>query len=254
MVNIWITGGEEGCKLARECGAVAIVVDSCRASPTIVTLLDRGATEVMAVSEVSDARALAKAITNALLAGERKGLKLPGFDLGNSPLEVLREDVAGKAVVFTTTTGARRLVEAIGAAAILVGSPLNADSVAGLAGDMARTRGRDVVVIPAGLASDPSCYCSEDWYGAASIARSIPGTVVAQCREKLATLVSSIDREGLPALFRQSDHGKFLIELGFGEDVNYCARTNVNKVVPIVTGTLRLPSGALAARVISSDK
>jgi len=250
VVNIWIREGAQGCALARERAAVAIVVDALRASATIVTLLERRAAEVIAVGDVSDARALVKSTPNALLAGERKGLKLPGFDLGNSPLEVLESDVVGKTIVLTTTTGSRRLVEAAGATAILVGSPLNASHVARLAGRLARTHRRDIVVIPAGLAHDPSHCAAEDWYGAALIARSVAGTVVPACQERFAALTATIDAEGLPALFRQSDHGRLLAEIGFEEDVRYCATQDVSAVVPIVAENLHLPSGALAARVI----
>ncbi len=254
MVNIWIEEGSGGCRLARETAAVAIVVDACRASATIVTLLDRKAAEVIAVGEVADARALARSIPNALLAGERKGVKLPGFDLGNSPLEAMDKEVAGKTIVLTTTTGSKRLVEAAGSTAILVGSPLNASGVAKLARRLARAHGRDIVVIPAGLAHGPLYYCTEDWYAAALIARRVDGAVVPECQEKFATLTANIDENGLAALFHESKHGRFLMEIGFEQDVGYCSRMDLSKVVPIVQDTLKTPNGAPAARVISAEQ
>ena len=51
-------------------------------------------------------------------------------------------------------------------------------------------------------------------------------------------------------MFRRSDHGRFLINLGFEEDVNYCATADVSSVVPIVAKSLLLPSGAFAARIV----
>ena len=71
-------------------------------------------------------------------------------------------------------------------------------------------------------------------------------------QEKFAALTASIEATGLPALFCQSDHGRLLTELGFEQDVHYCATPGVTAVVPIVAATLELRSGALAARVTSS--
>ena len=44
------------------------------------------------------------------LAGERKMLMVPGFDLGNSPSEFTREAVEGKTVLLTTTNGTAAMV------------------------------------------------------------------------------------------------------------------------------------------------
>src|SRR5437773_10831626 len=77
-------------------GKTAVVIDVLRATTTIVHALAAGAKEVVPCLEVEDARRIAKEVgESAVLGGERGGLPIPGFDLGNSPAEYTRERVAG---------------------------------------------------------------------------------------------------------------------------------------------------------------
>src|SRR5690349_1075339 len=89
-------------------GATAVVIDVLRASSTIISALAAGAAEVAPCLEIDSAVRVAeeiRGVRTALLGGERGGLKIAGFDLGNSPFEYTAEAVAGRAVVFTTTNG-----------------------------------------------------------------------------------------------------------------------------------------------------
>ncbi len=129
-VEVHLMSGEEGCRWAREHKAVAVVVDALRASATITVLLQQGASEVLVVKEVGEAYAYRDTHPDTLLVGERGGLKVDGFDFGNSPAEIRRADVQGRPVAFTSTTGAQRLVDCLGASGIVVGTPLNASALA----------------------------------------------------------------------------------------------------------------------------
>ncbi|MCP4640403.1 MAG: 2-phosphosulfolactate phosphatase, partial [bacterium] len=140
-----IIEGAAGCAYAVENHCVAVVVDALRASATGAMLLDAGATEIIAVRELAEAYAAKQAFPDALLFGERGGLPPEDFDAGNSPRTV--SVAQGRRVVFTTTTGAGRLVESWGAEAIYMGSTVNAAAVAATAA----THETDVVLIPAGL-------------------------------------------------------------------------------------------------------
>lgn len=108
-----------------------VVIDVLRASTTIVHALEAGATEVMPCTEVDQARKMAAALPkgHALLGGERDGLKIDGFDLGNSPEEYTPERVAGKTIVFTTTNGTRAIGRCGKARRVLMGGFVNAESL-----------------------------------------------------------------------------------------------------------------------------
>lgn len=225
-----IVEGAEGCEFARKQDAVAVIVDALRASATAAMLLDANATRIHCVATVDEARALKQKLPDALLYGERGGLPPEGFDFGNSPREATH--AAGREVVFTTTTGTTRLFEAQGAARVLMGSCVNALGVLeALDGET-----HDVVLIPAGRAGDPEFDADEDWAAAAFIAQLGDADVhtgAAWYREWRQRL----EWDGIEHWFRNSPHGQRLIELGFEEDVVFCARPNLTGVVPEASKT-----------------
>jgi len=112
-------------------GGTVVVIDVLRASTTIVHALEAGATEVVPCQEVEEARAVAARLPRGgvVLGGERRGLPIEGFDLGNSPEEYLPGRVEGKTVVFTTTNGTRAIFRARQAQRVLIGAFVNASAV-----------------------------------------------------------------------------------------------------------------------------
>ncbi len=101
-----------------------VVFDILRATTSMVRALYEGATGVRPVLEITEALARREADSAVLLAGERQGDKITGFDLGNSPAEFEASVVNGREIVMTTTNGtvamhACRGVDAVYAAAFL---------------------------------------------------------------------------------------------------------------------------------------
>jgi 2-phosphosulfolactate phosphatase len=83
------------------------------------------------------------------LGGERGGLPIDGFDLGNSPSEYTRQSVGGRTIVFTTTNGTQALQVCRAAQRVIFGSFVNfTAAIQQLTGDLpihllcAGTRGR----------------------------------------------------------------------------------------------------------------
>src|SRR5690606_17075583 len=129
--------------------------------------------------------------------GERGGIPPAGFDYGNSPREA--PFAKGRRVIFTTTTGAGRLVQCRGAEAVYMGSTVNARAVA-----LAAVRhDKDIVVIPAGLMSDPHFPAQEDWVAATAIALTAGGQV-GEGAAHFEAWRKRIDQEGVPALFESA--------------------------------------------------
>ncbi len=112
-------------------GKVVVVIDVLRASTTIIYALEAGAREVRPCVEVEEARELAAQMPEGdpVLGGERKGLLIEGFDLGNSPQEYTADRVKGRGVVFTTTNGTRAMDRCRLAARVLIGAFVNAEAV-----------------------------------------------------------------------------------------------------------------------------
>jgi 2-phosphosulfolactate phosphatase len=112
-------------------GGDVVVIDVLRASTTIVHALAAGAECVVPCAEVAEAREAARRFARdaVALGGERGGLPISGFDLGNSPTEYTKASVAGKTIVFTTTNGTAALNQCKAAQRVLIGSFVNLTAV-----------------------------------------------------------------------------------------------------------------------------
>ena len=112
-------------------GGTVVVIDVLRASTTIAYALDAGAKQIIPCLEVADARAVAEQFPadEIILGGEREGLPIEGFQLGNSPEEYTPERVGGKTVIFTTTNGTRAMNHARQADEVLIAAFVNASAV-----------------------------------------------------------------------------------------------------------------------------
>jgi 2-phosphosulfolactate phosphatase len=114
---------------AKNALGIVVIIDVFRASNTILMLLARGASSVIPVLTVEEARNLKEMYPDYMLAGERKGIKLPGFDAGNSPWEVSRMNLQGKHVILTTSGCTQAIWHAKRAESIVVGSFGNTDAL-----------------------------------------------------------------------------------------------------------------------------
>lgn len=129
-------------------GGVAVVIDVLRATTVMLHALAAGAEAVRPCGEIDDARALAASLPpgTALLAGERQGEPIPGFDLGNSPGSFTPESCGGKSVVMTTTNGTRAILASLAADRVLVAAFANRKATV----DALRADGRPVHLVCAG--------------------------------------------------------------------------------------------------------
>jgi 2-phosphosulfolactate phosphatase len=108
-------------------GAMAVVVDVLRATTVMVHALAAGCHAVIPCGEIDEAKAIASRLPagTALLAGERHGLPIPGFDLGNSPADFTASACAGKTLVITTTNGTRAILASLEANRVYIASFAN---------------------------------------------------------------------------------------------------------------------------------
>lgn len=219
-------------------GGIAVVIDVLRASTTMITALAHGADRVVPVADVDDARRRAAAVGSAaVLGGERRGLRIPGFDLGNSPREYTRARVAGRTVVITTTNGTAALEACRGAREIVVGALVNRASAAAAVRRLAGATddvhlvcaGTDGVVsaedvLAAGAIVDAALAdCSDDACDAAAVGALAYFRRVAAQADVPAALVAE---------FRRSPGGANLVELGMEADLPAAAAIDTLAVVP----------------------
>ncbi len=125
-MNVDIVEFTNGAKSAE---GIVVIIDVFRAFSVGCYAYDSGAVRIIATQSIEEAFNLKQKYTNSILIGERDEKKIEGFDLGNSPTEIIKTDLRGKTVIHTTTAGTSGLVNATKAERIITGSLVNADAV-----------------------------------------------------------------------------------------------------------------------------
>lgn len=116
---------------AKKAEGVTVVIDVFRAFSLEAYMMAAGAKTVIPVGDADLAYRLKQENPEMILAGERGGKIMPGFDLGNSPTDLINGvDVQGKTVVHTTSAGTQGIANAVHAERILCGSLVNAKATA----------------------------------------------------------------------------------------------------------------------------
>lgn len=215
-------------------GRVVGVIDVLRASTSIAVALGNGARNIVPLESADEVITRAKQFDKGevRLAGERKMLMVPGFDLGNSPGEFTREAVEGKTVLLTTTNGTAALVGLQTARDVVVASYVNLEAVSVLLRTAARA-GTDITLICAGR---DKLFSLEDAACAGRYVRAI-ATRLSQVEigdgAFAATVIDSKYGDRLDQLFADSEAGQALVGAGFAKDLEDCAKIDSCPVIPI---------------------
>jgi len=126
-MNINIYQFIDGAKRAK---GLTVIIDVFRAYSTACYLFNNNAESIYVTSKIERARNMAEKIQNSILIGERNGIKLEGFDYGNSPYIISKNDFTNKNIIFTTSAGTKGIINAKNAVQIIVGSFVNISAVA----------------------------------------------------------------------------------------------------------------------------
>lgn len=221
-------------------GRVAVVIDVLRASSTIVGALASGADRVLTVATVEEAREQAAKLggDRAVLGGERDAVKLPGFDLGNSPREYTPGVVDGKTVILTTTNGTQAVHAAKQAQAIIVAGLVNADAVV----RWLIARDLDVTLICSGTEGRLSI---DDLHCAGLLlSRLLEPGFIPELKDGVRLAIQWYTANAGSALhvLQTCYHGQRLIERGFDADVAWCSAIDMFDTVPEWDGEGFVPS------------
>lgn len=114
---------------AREATGLTVIIDVFRAFSTACYAFDLGVKKIIPVGNIETAYDLKKKDQSLILAGERNERKPEGFDYGNSPSQLVEQNLKGKTLVHTTSSGTQGIVNALGADEIITGSFVNAGAI-----------------------------------------------------------------------------------------------------------------------------
>ncbi len=214
----------------------ACAVDVLRATTTIATALASGAEAVAAFSDLEKLIQVSEQWEPArrLRAGERGGAQVPGFDLGNSPLDCTPERVQGRRLFISTTNGTRALQRVEAASTVLAAAFVNRLAVVQY---ILSQSPETVWIVGSGWEGS---FSLEDTACAGAIAHSLltelncPLDELAGNDEAIAAIALYRQwQDNLLELFHYASHGKRLLRLNCNEDLKYCAQTDTLDVVPI---------------------
>jgi 2-phosphosulfolactate phosphatase len=214
----------------------AVVIDVLRATTTIATALNAGAEAVQVFSNIEELMRQSESWPEdqRLRAGERGGMTVEGFDLGNSPLVCKPALVKGKRLFLTTTNGTRALQRVEHSPQVITAAQINRQAAVNY---LLETQPETVWLIGSGWEGD---YSVEDTACAGAIAQSI----LQQSATSLTDLFGNDEvigaialyeqwKDNLLKVFHQCSHGQRLLRLAGEEDLKYCSQTDILDVLPI---------------------
>lgn len=209
---------------------VVVVIDMLRATSVIVTALLNGAKKVIPLLTVEEAfeekNRLKLTNEEFLLGGERRAVKIDGFDLTNSPLEYVKDKVNNKTVILTTTNGTRAINLSLKSEKILIGAMINAKAVAREIAEI----NKDVVFVNAGTNGE---FSMDDFICSGYIIYILKR--IKKCQLSDIANTAQIIYEGYPNIYdyvKKARHYNVLKELELEDDLNYCCRKDIANIVP----------------------
>lgn len=207
-----------------------VIIDIFRASTSIAAALDSGAREVYVAGSMNEADALKRRIGgDVVLAGERGGLRIDGYDLGNSPREMTPETVADRAVIFNSTNGTKLLRRFADFPHVAVGSFVCLSAVIAYL----RQFDTDPILCCAGQVGR---FSTEDTLAAGHIISRL-----GQPEDDLddaslfARRMVEMAGDRWRGWAKNSSHGQLLTSLGLADDLDFCLTIDKYDFVPVAT-------------------
>lgn len=204
-----------------------VIVDVLRATSSIVTAFHYGARCIYPVRNLYQAFRKRRYDPRMLLCGERFGVRVPGFDFGNSPTELATHELRGREIIFTSTNGSKVFVKVPLESCGFILSFLNMDGVA----QVLQQEGKDVLIICAGSRGDDS---EEDWLAAGMLLSLLAPQAALSFMAEATLDFFRKHTQDLIEFFENSPHGQRLKRMGFEEDLKLCATRNIMKEVPVL--------------------
>jgi len=209
-------------------GSIVVIIDILRASSAICTAFANGASSIIPVAEVHEAKEYKK--RGYLVAAERDGYVLDFADFGNSPFNFTSEKVAGKSIIYSTTNGTGIIKLASAAGAIVIGSFLNISALT----DWIIKQDKDVVLFCAGWKNR---FNLEDSVCAGAMAERLleSGNYETICDSTLAAVdLWGLAKGDLPGYIEKAAQRSRLRSKGLDDCINFCLTADFTTKIPVL--------------------
>lgn len=204
-------------------GKIVVVVDIFRATTTMVTALSNGIEEIRTFADKESCRQMQS--QGYLVAGERNGKTIEGFDLGNSPVAFLKKDYSGNKLAMTTTNGTLAISKSQQADEILIGAFPNLSATI----QYIQQLDKDVLIHCAGWKGK---FNLEDSLYAGALVKSLESTHLSEDDGAMA-MKSLFEKEGhqMKQFLSQASHAKRLQNHGIEHDIDICLTLDLFNIV-----------------------
>ncbi len=211
-------------------GSIVVVIDIFRATTSICYGIENGAEAIIPVSKVEECEAYREMGLGYLLAAERDGKVVEGFDFGNSPFSYTADKVNGKTIVLTTTNGTHALHLSTKAKRIVIGSFLNITSLC----NWLKTQSEDILLVCAGWKNN---FNLEDTLFAGAVADKLGTTTYTHDDATIAaTDLYHLAQNDLDGYLKKTSHSERLKQLGIEKDIAFCLNVDTTKAIPVLDG------------------
>jgi 2-phosphosulfolactate phosphatase len=208
--------------------SIVVVIDIFRATSSICYGIDNGATAIIPVSEVEECAAYHG--TDHLLAAERDGKVVEGFDFGNSPFSYVPEKVAGRTVVLTTTNGTHAIHLSKMAKQIVIGSFFNLTALC----DYLISKKENVLLVCAGWKNK---FNLEDSIFAGAVVHQLNGESYKLDDSSIAAEdLYLLAKDDLRGYLKKTSHSERLRLLGIEADIDFCLNVDITTAIPVLVG------------------
>jgi 2-phosphosulfolactate phosphatase len=207
---------------------IVVIIDIFRATSSICYGIENGAEAIIPVSEVEECAAYREKGLNYLLAAERNGEVVTGFDFGNSPFAYTPEKVAGKTVVLTTTNGTHALHLSRKAKKIVIGSFLNLTALC----NWLKTQDDNILLVCAGWKNN---FNLEDTLFAGAVVEQLKANGYTLDDPALAANdLYQIGQNNIAQYLEKTSHGERLKKLGIEKDIAFCLQVDIATAIPVL--------------------
>jgi len=227
---------------------IGVVIDVLRATTSAVMALKNGCSSFIPITSIEEARETSKRFEKGkvLLGGAKRGVKVQGFDLGNSPDDYQKEVVKGKDIIFTSSNGTKAMHQLQSARKVLIASFLNISAVC----NELLTLNTDVLIACSG---DFGVFSLGDAVCAGMIVDRLSETLSEELEKSDTATVTQIlygvHKKDIRKMLLQSEWGQYLIGLGLGKDIDTCAQIDSAPIVPhFKDGVILIPGGDVGIR------
>ncbi|MGI4749211.1 MAG: 2-phosphosulfolactate phosphatase [Janthinobacterium lividum] len=210
--------------------SIVVIIDIFRATSSICYGIENGAEAIIPVAQVEECAAYREKGLDYLLAAERNGEVVTGFDFGNSPFSYTKEKVAGKTIVLTTTNGTHALHLSRAAKKVIIGSFLNLSALC----SWLKSQQENVLLVCAGWKNN---FNLEDTLFAGAVVDQLKADNYELDDPSIAANdLFQLGKNDLNTYLQKTAHSERLKKLGIEEDIKFCLQVDLTTAIPVLEG------------------